>query len=375
MKKISLLIILLLFLLFSCKKNTTSDLPYYVDLTGNFAKVDFKLSDIVEDIIYIRLECKDENFIKWIYDLRITSDNIFVRDINKILIYNWEGELTAMVDHRGRGPGEYERIHAFELDTASKSLIILATRSLNYYSIEDGRFIKKENLKGNAFVCRLIDNEHFYFGFPPIRGLPEPTHTVINISGDTVHKALNKFLFKSDNNVGIHNEVECYSTPNGTFYKELLDDTLYNVSVEEGFSPYAIFNTGKSGLSIEQRNSDFTENYVNSMLLAGFFETENYIFIGQLYMGSGSLIGYNISENKTFELKDGIENDIDGGLPLKYAIVVNDSLLISSAPVSDILKHELSDVLDVNMNNKKFLELQNTVSENDNPALIIYKLR
>ncbi|MDX2415481.1 MAG: 6-bladed beta-propeller [Bacteroidales bacterium] len=357
----------------SCNKKESGTLPYKIDLTQNLEIEEIKLSDFVEDIDYVILENKNESYINWTYDLRANEKYIAVRDRFKILIYNWDGEIVSIVDNLGRGPGEYPSITDMEIGNDGESVLIFSWKSMYQYSIEDGSFIKKTELPGYVLECRSLDPEHYYFGIPAIWGQYQPAHIVVNNKMDTIHTIYNKFIFSSEEKFGTNDEVSSYSTLNGLFYKEFMDDTLFNISAEYGAVPYAVFYTGINRFTSEKRAENAEYNFNESWFTSGFFEVPEYLFIWLTRNEVSNLIAYNKIENIASLQEDWLLNDIDGGLPLRFAYIGNDSILVSSAPASDIISHNVD--LQFSKSDNKFLKLKEIVNENDNHVLIIHRLK
>jgi len=374
MKRIIFLVILSLLVSCSDSVNKPHGPPYIIDLTRNMPESNNKLSDFVESIDYIKPDTSSGGFLSWIYGINITNEKILVRNLNTINIYNWEGNFLTGINKIGRGPGEYSHILDFDINAGTDSVIILSGRTLHYYSISDGSFLKELKLNYPAWTFKVLDDEHFYLGTPPISGEPVPTHIILNRAGEMVKYSINKFIFKSDFNIGINNEVSSYRTMNGIFYSEFLDDTLYSVSPETGFSPYVIFNKGNIGLTIEKRNSPSLEKvFQECMITSGFFETNTFLFVGLTYKNTTGIVSLNKKTGEYYYNENGIINDLDGGLPLKYALLSNDSILISTVLPTEIMSHKVDDKFK-NQNNE-FMKLKSSISEEDNPVLVILKLK
>lgn len=374
MKRI--IITLFLGLLISCSddENKQQGSPYLIDLTGSIPESNIKLSDFVESIDYLKPDTSSGGLLSWIYGIKITDERVLLRGLNTINIYDWKGSFLTEINSIGRGPGEYSRILDFDIDNGTDSVIILSGRILYYYSIKDGSFLKVLELEEPAWSFKVLDDEHFYLGSPPISGEPVTTHLILNRSGEQVKCSINKFLFKSDFKVGINNEVSSYHTMNGVFYSEYLDDTIYLVSPETGFSPYVIFKKGNSGLTIEKRNSPGLEKvFQECMITSGLFETDKFLFVGFNYKSTSGLIAFNKETGDYFLNEYGIVNDLDGGLPLKYAYLSNDSILIGIAYPTDILSHKVDNMY--KSTNSKFLNIKSSISEEENPVMVIYKIR
>lgn len=161
---------------------------------------------------------------------------------------------------------------------------------------------------------------------------------------------------------------------NGIFYSEYLDDTVYSVSPVTGFSPYVIFDKGNLGLTIGKRNSPALEKtFQECMITSGLFESDKFLFVGLNYKNTSGLISYNKVTGEYFINEEGILNDLDGGRPLEYAFLSNDSIMISIEYPTNILSHEIDDKYR-NQNNE-FIKLKSSLTEEDNPIVILYRLK
>ena len=371
MKTIRLLFgLLAILILISCNREEESGSLYELDLV-NLPEQELLLSDLVSDIRYIPLESKESSLIRLVNGIRITEDLVVVWDYTKIFLFNWQGELKRLIDKRGNGPGEYPSILDVDIDPESRRVTILSSKALYSYSLDDGSFIEKTTLPGIVFTFKKIDRDHYYFGFPPVNGQPQANNTILSNQGDTVHKRINNILFSPDVNVGFMGEILSYRTAYGIFFKEMMNDTLFSISAENGFKPYAVFNTGQYRLTPEKRIYITDQRRHELMFTDGFFETENHLFIGVAHNMQNYLTGLNKSTGEEYRFDNGIENDIDRGLPLKVIHICNDSLLIGTALPSDIINHPE----DNNNNKSKFYRLKEDVDENDNPVLIVYTLK
>jgi hypothetical protein len=127
-------------------------------------------------------------------------------------------------------------------------------------------------------------------------------------------------------------------------------------------------------LTIEKRNSPGLEKvFQECMITSGLFETDKFLFVGFNYKSTSGLIAFNKETGDYFLNEYGIVNDLDGGLPLKYAYLSNDSILIGIAYPTDILSHKVDNMY--KSTNSKFLNIKSSISEEENPVMVIYKIR
>lgn len=118
--------------------------------------------DIIDtsSIKLIRLETKKESAFANIDKLLVTDEFLLVCDYDKtkaVLMFDCDGNFVRKISGLGRGPGEYTRLYAVDIDRKNHQIIIydLSTKKLIFYGY-DGTFLKEIHLKnycGMTFSC------------------------------------------------------------------------------------------------------------------------------------------------------------------------------------------------------------------------------
>lgn len=104
--------------------------------------------EIVESIDTIQLQGSVlDSFIDRITDVRLTDDLIFVSSSDVINVFDRDGRHLRKIQRKGRGPGEYLELSAFDIDPEHRLLYILDRQSnlIIIYDFE-GKFERRIQL-------------------------------------------------------------------------------------------------------------------------------------------------------------------------------------------------------------------------------------
>ena len=106
-------------------------------------------AEIVESIDTIQLQGSVlDSFIDRITDVRLTDDLIFVSSSDVINVFDRDGRHLRKIQRKGRGPGEYLELSAFDIDPEHRLLYILDRQSnlIIIYDFE-GKFERRIQLE------------------------------------------------------------------------------------------------------------------------------------------------------------------------------------------------------------------------------------
>lgn len=399
MKKIVLFIFIIV--ISSCNKIRDNYPQNKISVEVNIAKK-INLSDFSHNIEYIRLRSNDSIFIGNIAKMISIDNQIFIFDdkVNRILIYNKNGEFKAQINKTGRGPGESLSILDFLVDSINKSIEIWdnGNRKIIKYDYT-GNFLNERSLPlpNIANFGKFSDNSYVLFA---------GNHPNFGLSEDNPN---NIFMIDSSNNVQttflpINNlKFLRLQIPNGLVqYRDgfnltiPFDNNIYHITQDKCIAAYKLeflnyaipvnlFKNYKKllkqddqlALSKERR---YIMNEINKKGYAtgieNIFENEKIFFFQFFLTKQGT---FSVFFNKeTMETRTGIpDNDIDYGLFGQPVSLVNDTLF-TIIQAGDLIKK----VNDVNSDslrnlNHNFIELKNicnSMSEFENPILAKFTL-
>jgi hypothetical protein len=190
-------------------------------------------------------------------------------------------------------------------------------------------------------------------------------------------------------------EAFSYYIYNNTFMvkENLLNDTLYSISVSSDIIPRYVFDFGKLTFPVEmqinsweialkaQNNGWKSGSEMDKYVMpAGIFETYSYLIVSYRLNDKFHWGFYNKKTKKTCSVESqGIINDYDGG-PDFCPIYQKNNIWIGFIDAYKLIEYVNSSVFKTSIpkfpEKKKALEqLANSLTENDNPVLMLVKLK
>lgn len=236
--------------------------PKIISLTGNDSS--FFLASIQKLIIY-----KKEFFV---------LDDRF----SNLLRFDSAGRYLNNYGKIGLGTNEYQKIHDFEIDTTNNMVVIFSNsnKSIYYYSLPTGIFIKKVNIKLFGSKIALLSNGEtlLYRSFSSEGNkLKQYDYNVLILdsSGNKVRKA---FPFNSDiSNVEWKGSGFLRQINKKIFYENTFSDTIYQFT-DNKFSAYIVTDILSEKLKKEKDDhhkligykimSDSLTSYLGSYFIA-----------------------------------------------------------------------------------------------------------
>ncbi len=238
-------------------------------------------------------------------------------------------------------------------------------------------------------MIRSISNGLFagYRAF--IQGNSDWNTLIVNCKGDSVSYIPNNYYFEGNSNMFLNHEVVMYDF-NGTLHiKEIYSDTIYFFNDKGTHIPKFILELGILSIPQDIRNWEF-EKFRNSIgkdffLVNGLFETDIYLILKYNHANKrNNLMVYNKKSGKIdnfpeSERTGGIKNDMDGGPD--FMPEHNDNNLFLQKMNAFELKALVETEEFKNSNpkypekKKEIEELAASLDENDNPVLMLVKLK
>lgn len=112
------------------------------------------LSEIASDVIYIPIS--NEKLFENIHSVDYHSNVWFVQTSDHcICMYDQHGKIIGKVDHKGKGPNEYEYLNSFTVDEENEIIYVLFRNNVLSYNYS-GDFI-------NRFQTKKIYPTSIYF--------------------------------------------------------------------------------------------------------------------------------------------------------------------------------------------------------------------
>lgn len=389
MRVLILLSILIVFLA-GCKnqKNDKGSIlinPYRFELTKLIDnKKETNLTDVAIDLQYILLETRPDIFVSEIVNFSITESYIFVLD-NKSNLFQFDryGKFIRLIGNIGKGPNEYLFINDF-----------VASEKMNTIVVFDQNRLIKYDMLGNItgfskhIGAKCVDYYPDRFAFYKQNYTQDPVNLIVTDKNLVPIKEYINHSPKPKSKRWPGNSP-LYVFNNNLYLKEHCNDTLSLVQ-ESKKVPYAIFEEKDMALdySINVDPFNIPKEFDNKLTAEYIYESNKYMFVSYIQGARipGSKIGYIRlllfkESNNALCLEGGtFANDVDGGLKFWPNTIFNNNTLISCINAIDIKAHVASEAF--KNSNPKYPEkkrelekLANSLSENDNPVLMLVKLK
>jgi hypothetical protein len=411
----------------SGKKETDSKIPVIdiVNAIGNYQRV--YCSDLFSSIEMIPLETGDDCLLAKVpFPNIILTDNIIFINSNvpggyqQLYTFDDAGKLLNPIGRYGQGPGEYTASGRFFLNTDKPTIFV-----------EDKNHILEYDFYGNHIRSfrRIVEegtnlNNYAYVG--------DDIFVVNTLSyGKNPFKYYlldrNGMIIKSFQNYIFYNKTGTWSTiyegaltpvrvKERVYLKDVINDTVYVLKNME-LQPAFVFELGKYAFPIESIEGPFGRPlHQRSLILhairflpaATFVGTEKYLFYhvalpeavpkpktkpryrpftNEEASDDIGVYGiYNVEQQTNIlldtdsHLQKGIVNDLNGGLPFIPIYYAGNDLLVGIWWADD-MKATLTDEYFAKQTIKdpqahqKLKELLNILQDDDNPVVVVAKLK
>lgn len=423
MKNIGYVFIFFIFILFVMCKNIVRKPDSTIELKPNTFPIAINvaealsneetplLSNFSDEVSYIKLKTPPGIFVRFVRDVQISRDKIYIDDISNVMVFDMEGNFIKQIGRQGRGPDEYIHLRSFFVDEMDEDIIFYTGNSGNVL-----RFNSSGKVTEKLFSYDYADNMYSLNNILVFSGL---------MSFTTRNMPDNIFQFSTTNMQGhkidsvtlplysINNWRERSAFFPGNFlsipYNEFLllygygEDTIFQTTKSGKIEPRYLLNFGKYSFPFEERyvrsSFDNRTNYI--MAISSPFETSNNLWMKCALHKKAFILRYDKQKRKAFiffykgekeidfvkgrsSLEElGIVNDMDGGPDFfpKWSVKYDSTQLLISDIKAFNFKTEIAQEHFENREIKfpdkkaKLLELVNNLEEKDDYVLMIVKLK
>ena len=391
------------------EENKSQERSFYtIDLSKDFSGSDNQtllLSDIVEDVEYVKLETTDDCLLAGTARVFITNDDIYTlnnySDYKLLRFDRKTGKFISQIGSIGQGPKEMiNPCFVFAKD----SLVYVTSTSMDkiYVYTNENQFVRsipfcKDRSSfedGVGETISVIDHQY-------IVRHPGQLQSKFNynqyIAAEVIDMNSNRLFAMRDTSemYGIMlkldwDPVRWYYKGNINFYNEP-DRTVYAVT-KDSIIPRYHFNLGDNKLPITTER--MTKEFLKYIKFRSFRETEDYLYLYWSQNKKGYFARFN-KKTETFDVQEqekfggifwfigvpGLKNDIDGcSRDMDFIRLMDEQssimVMISSTEKEDYIK-VLKESQEVKFPEKRqqLLKLLEEMGEEDNQILVIYKLK
>ncbi|HKI89141.1 MAG TPA: 6-bladed beta-propeller [Draconibacterium sp.] len=404
MKNLVILLTLII-ALFSCTQKKESD--NIVDLTSITEPGVTNLSELGSEITYIPLETNSGCLIPQIYKLIYEGGSYFLGSTNantnnvkpkkdapppppimptrSLYRFSKDGEFICQIGRKGNAPSEYIDIFDFLYNKSNNTINIFILNNIKEFSL-DGMWEKNITIENNK-VSSLGYTDNQFLGFVEnAEGQNEYSFVLIDANGQITNKYKNKYKFASTQGTYFYPQCIFYQYDGILHCKELHSDTIF--SFDNGtFIPKHILKQGEAKFTPDLREDAqyLYKNLGKFIIQKNAFESKNYLFYQYRWKKTDNCFIKNKSNGAQYLIDNGtgLVNDMDNGPNFKIQNTVTvdgTEYMVSWINAFELKAHVDSDAFKNSTpkypeNKKKLEQLANSLDENDNPVLMLVKLK
>ena len=346
----------------------------------------------------------------------LNNDFIFMEGENCLYAFNIKGEFINSVGKIGHGPAEYIYLNTYYFNKDESTIFVDAgdgQRILEYDY--NGKYIRSIPIPIVESIqlshCSYIGNSLFIGQISNFTGKIKNKFCIFDRNGNTVKCFPNHIFFdrNGDYFTTYDNALMPILVDDRIYIKDYYNDTIY-ILADYSLKPAFVFDFGKYTFSKEDmegrtlRSSRYSDTFILKYLIG----TSDYFFYSILVPNSFSkpkakpffspmikknismdheLFGiYNISANTNIlldtdaHLQKGIINDINGGMPFFPRYYAGDGVVVdywTAEDMKEILTDEYfaSQEIKDQIAHKKLREILINLKEDDNPVIVIAKIK
>ena len=380
-------IIYLIGLLSSC---SSKDHEIPVINPGNMVEKEIGLSEIAEEITYISLN--NDILFGSIVSVELIDNMIFIATaLEGLFVCDYTGNFICRIGKQGRGPGEYTYAKKFTLDRNKEIVYVLGgvRHILLKYSFK-GDFIEtiEPKIDGITLYSSVVFSNDKLVLFEGInQGEGKYDWIVLDTFGNILSEKFNAIEKFPSYHFCCGNKQEIFN--NTIYYWNQINDTIFKISNEK-HEPAFIFAQGNFRFPKQKIREIYTEYFFPRII----FFTKDYLFLTYIYQYQNHTGIYVKSENQLYDVNKsedwnlwrgpGIINDFDSGMPLiplsYYCDKQNKEYLVGEVSPFQLKAYVASNAFKNSTpkypeKKKELKKLANSLNENDNPVLMLVKLK
>lgn len=374
-----------LLILFSCKREHDKTFEK-IDLFAPEEDEVITLSDIASDVEYIPLQTTENSYIGRIASMKAVGKFFYIHELNQILCFDKSGNFLFRLNKSGRGPGEYEFLMGFNVNEKNTYLAIKSYKCILIYNQSDTGFIfiNKFTLPSTPDKIMFIgEQDNLLLFYSNAEGRNPNSMEIINLKGETIFRRPNylKFKLKGTVSTSLGDNIT-YSLNDCIYFKELMNDTVFNITEDLKIHPYLIFDTEDKRLTPEVRSDGkfYVSHKAEYFHIEEIYASERYIYYTYIYKKYGHTV-YDILTKLKYQVEDKkfLVDDLGGGINFEPKFCDNGVFYswVESLSLKDYVSGEIfkNSIVKFPEKKKELENMANSLKETDNPVLMIVRLK
>jgi hypothetical protein len=402
MKHVYIIILAILFI--ACQNKTketksNSKYPITINFKDHFKNYqEVKLSEIADQIEYIKLENKTDCFVKYPGLVYVCDSCIFTAQYKSVLKFDRKGKFICQIGKLGKGPGEYANCMGLSIDEKEKLLYVNSGSSKKIIVYDwNGKYIRSLQHK-NVWHFEMLDSTKVATIIINISGSEKSKLLISNTKGDTLNSLPNSEMFNKPKAkfTMLGNSGQGFYTFNSILHvTPQYDDTIFSVQSAQKIIPKYIIDKGEYKLPTKYRMERYTDykafqakarKYIftktletNRFLLLPYHNASEYKYdkIALYNKESQELFSVGNSNENT----NGFTNDLDGYGHFVPSHIQNTKYFIDFTSAVNFLDKHDELIQQIKENNipknctPQFIDFVKSVKEDDNLVLQIIHLK
>ena len=387
MKKIKLtLYILLITLFFGCTIRTNPEAP--VIIPSEMIKDKLSLTDIATEVKYLQID--NSRPIQQISNIKKSDTTLFIQTSKGVFTYNTKGKFLNEIGKKGKGPKEYTAAYDIEINRQKEYVYLLGSKTVYVYSF-DGKFVNSFPTFNKMHFDKIIYKDSKLY-FPVAFKIGDKHDYQWVITDETGHLLSAKTNPANDVQIRAALKINCcFEENNRLCYWNQLNDTIFYIDNKNGQLAY-LFSNDK--YRITESDIALAENIRNKSFwnLISVFATSKYLLFEYINILEKTRIYavYDKNSKKRYLLNStefGKESDKynawDNGLcfmPGSKWSEKTESWFVDWIDAYQLKAHVASEAFKNSTpkypeKKKELKQLANSLDENDNPILMLVKLK
>ena len=317
-KAIIILLSIFFLTLFSCRevyKMEESPFPeaddfLLIEVKPNDKAVDFL--EYIDSVYYVRLDLTDESIIGQIDRLIVFEDRIYIMDwqTSSIFIFDMKGRFLSKICRIGNGPGEYVKLHYFDIDGERRHIVLIDLMS--YWALRydlNGKYVSRKKIRFNTEGFASLPDGG-YVSFSNFRNntlFMKPEYNLIYF--DSLMQ-IEKAFFPYNSKNFFSPFVQFTGTPGGPFYS-FNGETFFHYKMKN-----EVYQVIPEGLYLKYR-FDFDGKNFNYSAINKKNGLKEYVRSGKYFINynvreTPGFLAFTFSENSTSKVYAGFYSKDSG---------------------------------------------------------------
>lgn len=352
-----------------------------INLNPFLKKGYFDFDSLIKEMKIITLETSKHSLLDDIRKVIVTDFNIFIHDDYKgggIVIFNKEGKFIKRIPN-GKGPGELYKLYDISYNETTKQLVAYQSRMLFFYDLSGG-FVEAKRLPLGFNKFEATKNGYLFKVIEGDKGINRHFNELKNytlLAADKNFKLKSVYLESADVKLNFGGRDFLYKNDSSLYATQNYSDTIYNYSEESNrlSAKYVLdFSTKKLPNSFILGSFDAFQKAINKndyyFYLGEYLDTgTHHRFILQNYYTKNTLTAYRDKATGKIVAGTSIRYNPQEIPPISYPKFTHKNYF-GSFYYPDNRNFDDSQI--ISYEDKSKLK---QLTENDNPALVLFKLK